>query len=77
MEPEPKSGALSAATLQVNVSCARSPAPRLASESCAVTVAVPVAAVPGVPQNSRGSGPAQLPVPSASNTTPDGSPEAT
>ena len=60
-----------------NVSVAWSAAARFASASCAVTVTVcaPLVTVVGVPQNSLGSVPGQVPAPSASNTRPAGRPE--
>ena len=59
------------------VSAPWSAAARFASASCAVTVTVcaPLVAVAGVPQNSLGSVPGQVPAPSASNARPAGRPE--
>ena len=78
-EPLPNDGGASDDTVIVNVSVARSPAPRFESESRAVMVTVvgPPMAV-GVPQTSRASVPVQPGVsdPVASNTRPVGRPDA-
>ena len=77
--PLPKDGGASDDTVMVNVSVARSPAPRFESESRAamVTVVGPPMTV-GVPQISRASVPGQpfVSVPVASKTRPAGRPEA-
>ena len=78
-EPLPKFGAVSVSTVTENVSRPRSPAPMLASPSCAVMVTVAAAAaVVGVPHTRRAWLPGQPGEsdPVASNTSPSGRFEA-
>ena len=65
-------------TVTWNVRVSSSPVAVFASASATVmvTVCAPPVGVVGVPQTSRGSAPGQLPVPSASNTSPAGRPAA-